>query len=132
MTQQNPYRFTSVRQSMSDIQNLIRMQEDMKASRIAQNVSDEIEQEQQTVKPERPITETVDVEADPGTLSRAFDAFGKVMGLSGDHSVLREHLVIMKKVNSHQVIRNQCLRGLVGSFLWVRFSLLSTMLLVNV
>ena len=56
------------------------MQEDMKASRIAQNVSDEIEQEQQTVKPERPITETVDVEADPGTLSRAFDAFGKVMG----------------------------------------------------
>ena len=56
------------------------MQEDMKASRIAQNVSDEIEQEQQTVKPDRPITETVDVEADPGTLSRAFDAFGKVMG----------------------------------------------------
>ena len=84
MTQQSPYKFTSVRQSMSDIQNLIRMQEDMKASRIAQNVSDEIEQEQQTVKPDRPITETVDVEADPGTLSRAFDAFGKVMGAYGE------------------------------------------------
>ena len=84
MTQQSPYKFTSVRQSMSDIQNLIRMQEEIRSSRIAQNVSDEIEQEQQTVSPTAPITEKVDIETDPGTLSRAFDAFGKVMGAYED------------------------------------------------
>jgi len=65
---------------MSDIQNLQRMQEEIRTSRIAQDVSDKIEQEQQTVSPTTPITEKVDAGADPGTLSRAFDAFGKVMG----------------------------------------------------
>ena len=80
MTQQSPYKFTRVRQSMSDIQNLLRMQEDIRANRIAQGISDEMENEQATVSPTAPLTEKVDVEADPGTLGRAFDAFGKVMG----------------------------------------------------
>ena len=80
MTQQSPYKFTRVRQSMSDIQNLQRMQEDIRANRIAQGISDEMEKEQATVSPTTPLTEKVDVEADPGTLGRAFDAFGKVMG----------------------------------------------------
>ena len=65
---------------MSDIQNLLRMQEDIRANRIAQGISDEMENEQATVSPTAPLTEKVDVEADPGTLGRAFDAFGKVMG----------------------------------------------------